>query len=192
MADLQRKLSQLQKQSPYSSRVPLGSYATPDIVERFWAKVNKTSECWLWTGSTRKGYGKFHPRHGVTISAPRFAYFLAYGVDPGEMDSLHECDRRRCLRPEHIFLGTAKDNSDDKIAKGRARCASFEGEKNRRSKLTARDVETILQRCKAGETNTSIARDYEVSHHAISRIRLGKSWTGPRTKAQQNDKRPRV
>jgi len=88
---------------------------TKSIEERFWAKVEKTDDCWLWTGATfGDGYGNCS-----RLRAHRVSWELANGPVPGGLCVLHHCDRPLCVRPRHLFLGTRKDNSDDKIAKGR-------------------------------------------------------------------------
>lgn len=87
-------------------------------MERFWSKVNKTDECWLWTrGRTKQGYGTFS-LDGKTHNAHRLAWLFTYG-DPGELQVLHRCDNPPCVRPDHLFLGTVADNMKDRDAKGR-------------------------------------------------------------------------
>ena len=80
------------------------------------------------------------------------------------------------MNPEHLFLGDHSDNMADMKAKGRSDGGSGPGELNNAAKLSATQVEQIRARIAAGESNTSIARDYPVSHATISRIRLGKAW----------------
>ena len=98
------------------------NYITLDdpAIPRFWAKVHKTSTCWLWTASTNKcGYGQFNYK-GMCHLAPRFAYLIAIGSIPDTLCVLHRCDNPRCVHPDHLFLGTQTDNLRDMIAKGRA------------------------------------------------------------------------
>lgn len=107
--------------------------------ERFWAKVDKTGDCWVWTGATaRNGYGVFRI-DGRNVGAHRFSFHLATGITPGELDVLHACDNPPCVQPDHLFLGTQRDNMADMHAKGRGfipppnpRC----GEANNYAKLT--------------------------------------------------------
>jgi len=92
---------------------------TPPI-ERFWAKVDKTGDCWEWTGARfHHGYGLFYESASVRTRAHRFAYETLAGPIPPGVLVLHRCDNPPCVRPEHLFLGTQADNVADMIAKGR-------------------------------------------------------------------------
>jgi hypothetical protein len=86
----------------------------------FWKKVDKSGDCWLWTGSIRnkKGYGEFRIA-GKRISAHRFSYELKNGFIKESEIICHTCDTPLCVNPDHLFSGTHKDNCDDKIRKGR-------------------------------------------------------------------------
>src|SRR4051812_130307 len=87
-------------------------------MERFWDKVNKDGECWEWiAGSRGRGYGAFKYK-GKIHDAHRFSWYLTYGKWPS-MWVLHKCDNRKCVKPEHLFEGTAKDNFQDAVSKGR-------------------------------------------------------------------------
>lgn len=86
---------------------------------RFWSKVNKTETCWLWTASTREGYGLFS-LEGKKISAHRLSYTIANPeVDIKYRQIRHMCDNPPCVNPKHLVIGTAKDNSDDKMQRQR-------------------------------------------------------------------------
>jgi hypothetical protein len=88
--------------------------------ERFWRHVDKShpSGCWLWTAGTRKGYGRIAIGR-TSIYAHRFAFSEAYGVIPDGLFVCHRCDVPLCVRPDHLFLGTPRDNIRDSVAKGR-------------------------------------------------------------------------
>lgn len=91
--------------------------ASPE--ERFWAKVDKSDECWLWTGTTSvRGYGKLIVS-GKQVQAHRFAYSLAHGAITPDQIVCHRCDTPLCVRVSHLFVGTHADNVRDMLAKGR-------------------------------------------------------------------------
>lgn len=80
--------------------------------------------CWIWKASKRgSGYGQFFmQRYGRQIEAHRASWILFLkGPIPDKMQVLHRCDVRACVNPAHLFLGTAKDNTQDMIKKKRDR-----------------------------------------------------------------------
>lgn len=88
--------------------------------DRFWAKVEKTDGCWSWRGCrNRQGYGLFWYEGRLQV-AHRVAWILLRGPIPDGLNVLHRCDTPPCVNAEScLFLGTQRDNMQDKIAKGR-------------------------------------------------------------------------
>lgn len=87
---------------------------TPQDFARFWKHVTKTETCWLWSSA---GIGLFC-LDGHQYSATAISFMIHTGKYP-ELLLCHTCDTPRCINPEHLFEGTAKDNTQDMLAKGR-------------------------------------------------------------------------
>ena len=88
-------------------------------IKRFWSFVSKSNKCWEWSGGIcSTGRGIFWLNNS-TPKAHRVSWVLHYGVIPGKLCVLHKCDNGKCVRPDHLFLGTLKDNTQDMIKKGR-------------------------------------------------------------------------
>jgi len=85
----------------------------------FWEKVEKTDACWNWKAFIDyKGYGQFGFKNKV-VRSHRVAWELTFGPIPSGLHVLHRCDNRKCVNPAHLFLGTNKDNVNDRELKGR-------------------------------------------------------------------------
>lgn len=143
------------------------------IEERFWSKVHAkpSAGCWLWAGAMGgRGYGQFSLQ-GRRVGAHRAAWLVATGEHPGDLCVCHHCDNPRCVRPDHLFLGTHSDNMRDRDRKGRR--VDVRGERAGRAKLTAADVAAI--RADTRPTRV-VGPEYGVHPSQISRIRRGKSW----------------
>lgn len=149
------------------------------LEQRFWAKVIKSDNCWLWTGAKNlQGYGKIGKGRAGDgfIATHRLSYQLAYGEIPEGKCVLHRCDNPACVRPDHFFIGTQTDNLEDMTNKGHRRFRAHRGEDNGRAKLTAEQVMRIRQRSLTGETRALLARLFNVSWSTIDRIVKGIRW----------------
>jgi hypothetical protein len=74
--------------------------------------------CWIWKGHLKKGYGYFS-HHQILYRAHRIAYLIAYGEFDDALLVCHKCDNPSCINPQHLFLGSSKENTQDMILKGR-------------------------------------------------------------------------
>ncbi len=149
---------------------------TPRQIRNFWRRVNKTEGCWLWTGAPANvGYGAVY-FEGRDQSTHRVSWQLAYGPIPDGLCVLHKCDIRLCVNPEHLFLGTKKDNTQDMMQKGRNRSNPPRGERQHAAKLTEESVRSALARVAGGESQRSVARSLGVTEANVSAIIRGKSW----------------
>jgi len=87
---------------------------------------------------------------------------------------LHHCDNRACVRPEHLYAGTQKDNNRD--AKERGRFNPARGERSGKAKLTEADVVLIAKSISARVTLSKLAEEYGVTSHAIRSIKVRRTW----------------
>lgn len=86
-------------------------------MERFWSRVDRSGECWIWNGSKQSGgYGQISINNKM-IYAHRYSFYLANGFYPKEV--LHTCDNPSCVNPQHLRGGTHQDNMKDMANKGR-------------------------------------------------------------------------
>src|SRR3990167_9699429 len=106
------------------------------VIENFYryVEISLVNGCWNWTGSlNRFGYGLASGHKIGHKSAHRVSWVLYNGEIPVGMQVCHKCDNRKCVNPDHLFLGTATENAKDKYKKGRAKHPFGEG--NPKSKL---------------------------------------------------------
>lgn len=147
-------------------------------INNFWKKVDKSGDCWEWTGSGNgNGYGKYNLK-GKMFQAHRLAYILEKGPIPeGEgyhgTCVLHSCDNRLCVNPKHLSLGTQKENIEDSVNKGRHFNPS--GERHGRAKLSWAKVAEIKELF-GSMTQNKIAEMYGVHQSIVSGIKLGRIW----------------
>lgn len=103
---------------------------------RFNSKIDKTERptgCWLWTAQRCGGrYGRFWLK-GKGLGAHRVAYEIAHGLLGPGMMACHRCDVMHCVNPAHLFSGSAQENVDDKMTKGRHRVISGDEHYSRRN-----------------------------------------------------------
>lgn len=155
-----------------------GLLVTDSVQKRFWAKVDRSGKCWLWTGSSSRGYGTIRLTTGVIVYAHRLSYAIHRHGDIKDLQVCHVCDTPLCVNPAHLFEGTAFDNSLDAWSKGRAVLPGNapRGETHHSAKLSEVSVSKIRSLLSAGESMASVARRFGVSTQAIFNIKNGRSW----------------
>lgn len=131
--------------------------------------------CIVWTGSTSKnGYGRLS-RGAATAGwtgTHRVSWELANGPIPDDMYVLHHCDNPPCCNPEHLFLGTLSDNTQDMLAKGRARGHLPSGEAHPSARLTDAEV-ADLRRLSSELTYAELGRRFGVTATHARALALG-------------------
>lgn len=152
---------------------------TQERLQRFWQRVNKSTGCWVWTGSTNKGYGVFGT--AGERRAHRLSWKIHYGAIPDGVNVLHgPCDDKLCVRPDHLYLGTQADNIRDTLERGQFPSGSRNGmrrypERCHLAKLTIPEVKEIRR---LGQTHLQreLAHVFSISQQAISDILQRKIW----------------
>lgn len=145
-------------------RIPL-----PEKMERNTIRIPE-SGCWIWMSSLNTGgYGKTGLGRGSHLSAHRVSYEQKFGPIPKDKFALHTCDIKCCVNPDHIFLGTQKENMADKVNKNR----QAKGEKHGMHKLTKEQAIEV----KSGTADAyELANKFDCSVSTIRQIRSGLYW----------------
>jgi hypothetical protein len=151
-----------------------------------WSEPDPNSGCWLWFGTVNKtGYGKLTIKK-KTVLAHRASVMYLRGEDVSEGAFVcHHCDTPQCINPNHLYVGTAKDNYDDSVRRGR-RPSSYgkrrgekrwsgehRGENNPNAKLTLAEARFIAS---SNERTSALAKKFGVSVYTIKDIKKGRTW----------------
>lgn len=151
--------ARIHRSQPISERLDFYTFYSPD-------------GCWYWTGSVRNGYGTILiPDKKVPVSTHRLSYQFHKGPIPDGLFVCHRCDNPLCINPDHLFLGTAADNNQDRTRKGRGRAPK--GPSHRNSKFTESDIINIRS---SSLMPSQIAKKYSVAHATIANIVRRKSY----------------
>jgi len=144
------------------------------LQQRFWAKVAKSDGCWIWQAQlNNKGYGCFAYERipGKNTSrnmyAHRLSWMLLNGPIPPGMNVLHRCDTPACVNPDHLFLGSQRENMRDCVTKGRLAI------NRNKAKVTEEQVRAIRADTRRHHI---IAADYGLKRNAVWKIKHRRSW----------------
>ena len=149
-------------------------------LERLMSKVDKTrppvredlTPCWWWTGRvTNKGYGEF-PWQGTHWGTHRVSWTLHNGPIPDGMQILHHCDNRRCIRPDHLYVGTNQQNVDDRETRGRG----LTGRPGRKPLLTKEQVLRMREMAARGASQTALANAFGIAQSSVWAILHRKNY----------------
>jgi len=153
------------------------------LVDRFWDKFERPEEgCWPWVAATKNGYGcigreDYWLSGSKTIYAHRLSWMLWNGPIPDGFCVCHSCDNTSCVNPDHLFLGSHKDNMRDMFSKNRRKSAV--GEHHGKSKVTRRQVEFIKDLVlQHGMTQSEASRIFGLSRNQAHYMIKGKTWKG--------------
>ena len=149
-------------------------------IERL-SKLNPETGCIEWQGALTEGYGTLNLSSGSRqltkkFKAHRLAWELHCGPIPAGMQVCHHCDNRKCINPAHLFIGTNKQNMEDKARKGRAMLNRPRGENHTQAKLTEAGVIEMRRLRKEGRTFTEIARQFGVNPQTAAKAIRGEDW----------------
>lgn len=135
--------------------------------------IKNKEDCFIVSSHkpTKSGYIRLRRNDKLKL-AHRLIYEKYFGTIPKGLFVCHTCDTRNCINPEHLFLGTSADNSQDMVEKKR----STYGERNPMVKLRERDIFQIRKLLKKEILQKEIATMFNVTRRAISSIKTGRTW----------------
>jgi hypothetical protein len=170
---------------------------TEYLKEFLFKNIEIINDCWLWTGTSigNNGYG-IASHEGRRWVASRLSYRIFKGEIPEGLLVCHTCDNRKCINPDHLWIGTHKDNAKDAMKKGRLtkvwgrkktqeeidkiqrnrKKPDQKGEKHGQSKLTNEKVLEIREKLKSKITYRELAEEFEVDICTISDIKFRRTW----------------
>jgi hypothetical protein len=165
---------------------------TPEVTRRFWRKVQRSAHgCWLWTARVdRCGYGAFSISRREIVRAHRLSWRLAHGADAAHGCVLQRCGNHRCVRPDHLYLGSAHEierrprasralppaargdrhwtrRNHDRVARG---------ERSNLSKLREADVREIRRLHADGRRYAELSAMFGVVERSIYHIVRRQTW----------------
>lgn len=150
---------------------PNDVFTDPDAFRR---RTHLDGGCWLWSGAkSSTGYGEI-VRKAKRYRAHRVSWRLHHGEIPDGLLVCHKCDRPLCVNPDHLFLGTHRDNMIDKARKGRGNFP--EGSRHYKASVTEGDARAIKKMSSSGVPMREIAKRFGTTENVVSLIHRGKTW----------------
>jgi hypothetical protein len=173
---------------------PLGRpprpHKTPE--DRFLSRMppRQAGVCWIWPGGRDKdGYGFISVRapKSTTHKTHRLSYEIFTGLVPEGLCVCHYCDNPPCCNPDHLWLGTKRDNNQDRSLKGRTVTRNSSGENNPRAILTKEDVLFLrgVGKPKKREGWEALSKLFGVSESSIRKVLNGTTWAIEAEEAEQ-------
>ena len=135
---------------------------------RFWYYVAKHKDCWPWIGATSSGYGRF--KVGKKLYQATRIMLSLHGKQ-SDLLVCHTCHNRECVKPDHLYFGTYKENANDKLKDGTLQ----HGSQNGMSKLREVDI-PVIRKLSDYIKVPEIARLYGVDRTTIGKVIQGRSW----------------
>lgn len=156
-------------------------WLTKSTEERFKINSSKPDKngCIKWLGALDKnGYGRIKPKGHKRMRVHRYSYEHFIGEIPEDYCVCHKCDNPSCVNPEHLFLGTNKENSLDREKKGRSarNLIGIPMKLLPNSKLTKEDVLRIRELIKEGTKQIDIAKMYNIHRSTVLHIKKRFTW----------------
>lgn len=144
---------------------------------RSYTVIDSYTGCWNWnSGKNEHGYGYIW-HDGAKWLAPRLMFALSNPEqDISRLFVLHRCDNPPCINPDHLYLGTKKQNSEDMVRRGRQNHDGYRGSKSPFAKLSEPDIPVIRQRVSNGEPIERLRKEYGVVWKVIKRIACREKW----------------
>jgi hypothetical protein len=163
------------------------------VLQSFWSRVREGAGCWEWTPGSRTLHGTIYLGLGadgriINEGPHRFSYQIHVGPIPPGLFVCHHCDNKRCVRPDHLYVGTTQDNTRDAIRRNRRNlmprmgvdrdlAGKMKAEFHPLSRLSTEQVEHIRRTYRRGATtHRALAEKYNVSRTCITDILSGRRW----------------